>query len=50
MGKCAEAILQCKVLGYSLPQTNENVIEASAGFNSVSSHGILDKCVGVMDG
>ena len=48
--KCVDAILNCKNLHYHFPSTPEAFDEVSAGFADITSNGLIQGCVGCMDG
>lgn len=48
--KCVMAILTAPELAFSFPKNEIEIETASEGFQSVSSHGVIDGCVGVLDG
>jgi DDE superfamily endonuclease len=50
MWRCAKAILDCKELDYSFPQTEEEIQTAANNFRSLSTNNFMNGCVGVMDG
>ena len=45
-----DAILNCKNLHYHFPSTPEAFDEVSAGFADITSNGLIQGCVGCMDG
>ena len=48
--RCVDAILYCGTLAYHFPNTAREISEAAGGFKEHSSNGILDGCVGCLDG
>ena len=48
--QCVEAILCCAELSYSFPSTAEEFEDAAKGFRECSSNGVIDGCVGCVDG
>ncbi len=44
------AINKCPNLSYNLPNTPEEIEEASYGFKSISSHDVMEGCVDAIDG
>ena len=47
---CMDAILLCDEFEISFPSTETDLQAAADGFKSISSHGIIDGCVGCLDG
>ena len=47
---CMKAILLSDELAISFPSNNTDLEAAAEGFKSISSHGIVDGCVGCLDG
>jgi DDE superfamily endonuclease len=47
---CMKAILLCDELKISFPATDADLQAAADDFKSVSSHGVIDGCVGCLDG
>ena len=47
---CMDAILLCDEFQISFPSTETDLQAAADGFKSISSHGIIDGCVGCVDG
>ena len=48
--RCIQAINQCEALSFKFPETPVEVAKAAAGFRKISSHGVMEGCVGAMDG
>ena len=48
--KCVNAILRCKELHYHFPSTEDAIDEVAAGFADISANGLIQGCVGCMDG
>lgn len=48
--RCVDAILRQNELGYHFPSSNDEVLKASSGFAQISSHHIIEGCVGALDG
>ena len=48
--ECMEAILLCDELQISFPSTDTELQTAADGFKSISSHGVVDGCIGCLDG
>ena len=47
---CMDAILLCPELAFAFPSTVSEVRDASNAFRSISTNGIIDGCVGCIDG
>jgi hypothetical protein len=45
-----KAINACSDLGFSFPETLPELQEASDGFESISTHGVMRGCIGAIDG
>jgi hypothetical protein len=45
-----DAIVLCDELEISFPSSDTDLQAAADGFKSVSSHGVIDGCVGCLDG
>jgi hypothetical protein len=45
-----DAILLCEELAFSFPSTDAEISAASMAFKSISSNGVIDGCVGCVDG
>ena len=50
MHKYIIAILCCDALSYSFPTEKEKVVDTIKEFKVLSSHGVIDGCVGCLDG
>jgi len=48
--KCVDAILNCKDLHYHFPNTQAALNDVSAGFADITGNGLIQGCVGCMDG
>ena len=48
--KCVDAVLQCNQLAISFPSNDEEVSVSARHFQSLSSSGVIDGCVGCLDG
>ena len=48
--RCIAAINDCDALSYKFPTTPMEVERAAQGFQSISSHGVMEGCVAAMDG
>ncbi len=48
--KCVDAINACPDLDIRFPRTNEEVIEAARGFQTISTQGCIWNCISVVDG
>ena len=48
--RCIQAINQCEALSFKFPETPTEIAEAAAGFKRISSHGVMEGCVGAIDG
>ena len=47
---CMDAILLCPDLAFSLPVTATEIADALTAFKAISSKGVIDGCVGCVDG
>jgi hypothetical protein len=47
--KNCDAINDCPTLGFSLPNMDAELQEASAGFEGISCQGIMRECIGAID-
>lgn len=48
--RCLGAINACPDLALHFPETPEEINKAAADFESISSHGVIEGCVGCLDG
>lgn len=48
--KTITAIAKCPALRIQFPKTSEEISDAIAGFASISTEGVINNCVGVVDG
>ena len=48
--RCIQAINQCEALSFKFPDTPAEVEKAASGFRKISSHGVMEGCVGAIDG
>ena len=47
--RCIQAINQCEALSLKFPETLTEVAQTASGFNKISSHGVMEGCVGATD-
>ncbi len=50
MHKCIDSILSCETLGYHFPTTAYDIEEAADDFKDQSTEGVINGCVGCLDG
>ena len=48
--RCVDAILSCDRLKYKFPETVEEIEQAASSFAEMSTHEVIDGCVGCVDG
>ena len=48
--QCVNAILKCDELQYNFPTSNEDVSKVASDFSAISANGLIQGCVGCMDG
>jgi hypothetical protein len=48
--ECMDTILLCDELQISFPSTDTELQTAAEAFKSISSHGVVDGCIGCLDG
>jgi hypothetical protein len=48
--RCVDAILRLNELAYHFPSSPDEILKASCGFAEISSHSVIEGCVGALDG